>query len=91
MFEQAELNKLATVKGEILSQVSELSEGLEKKRSEVLEVRNEMWREARRAIRDFDDVADLHIFAEEVASQEMQYGETSKQLLKLRKMLKPRI
>ena len=87
MFEQAELNKLATVKGEILSQVSELSEGLEKKRSEVLEVRNEMWREARRAIRDFDDVADLHIFAEEVASQEMQYGETSKQLLKLRKML----
>ncbi|MCL1786803.1 MAG: UvrD-helicase domain-containing protein, partial [Defluviitaleaceae bacterium] len=87
MFEQAEVKKLAVVKDEILSQVNELSDGLEKKRGEVLDARNEMWREARRVIRGFDDVADLHIFAEEVASQEMQYGETSKMLLKLKKMM----
>ena len=87
MFEQYELEKLATVKEEILSQVNELGTGLAKKRDEVIESRKEMWQEARRAIRDFDDVADLYIFAEEVSSQERGYSETSKLIYKLKKMM----
>jgi DNA helicase-2/ATP-dependent DNA helicase PcrA len=87
MFEQTEINKLSTVKEIIFSQVNELGEGLNKKRAEVLDARKEMWREARRAIRDFDDVADLYLFAEEVSQQERQYSETGKQLLRLKKML----
>jgi len=87
MFEQQELNKLSTVKEEILAQVNTLGVGLAKKRDEVLASRKEMWREARRAIRDFDDVADLYIFAEEVAGNERSYEETSKLLYKLKKMM----
>jgi len=86
-FESAETQKLSTVKEVILSQVSELNEGLQKKRTEVLESRKEMWREARIAIRDFDDVADLYLFAEEVSRNEISYEATSKQLLKLKKLL----
>ncbi|MCL2285961.1 MAG: UvrD-helicase domain-containing protein [Firmicutes bacterium] len=87
MFEQSEINKLATVKETIISQVGELGEELTKKRTEVLDARKEMWREARMVIRDFDDVADLYLFAEEVSTHQRQYSETSKQLLKLKKML----
>ena len=87
MFEQAETTKIANVKEELITQVNVLGAGLEKKRDEVLGARKEMWREARRAVRDFDDVADLYIFAEEVASQERNYEETTKQLLKLKKMM----
>ena len=87
MFEQAEVTKLTNVKDEILSQVNELGTGLEKKRNEVIDSRKEMWREARRAVRDFDDIADLYIFAEEVSANERKYEETSKQLLKLKKMM----
>ena len=87
MFETAEIQKLETVKELILHQVSKYSEGLVKKRDEVLESRKEMWREARIAIRDFDDVADLYLFAEEVSRNEVVYEAASKQLLKLKKML----
>jgi len=87
MFENTEIQKLTTVKELILHQVGEYSEGLIKKRDEVLESRKEMWREARIAIRDFDDVADLYLFAEEVSRNEVVYDAASKQLLKLKKML----
>ena len=87
MFEQAEVNKLSTVTEEILSQINELSAGLSKYRDEVLTARKEMWREARIVIRDFDDVADLSIFAEEVARNENQYAGASNQIMKLKKML----
>jgi len=87
MFEKAEITKLSTVKENILSQITILGEGLSKHRTDVLEARKEMWREARIVIRDFDDVADLSIFAEEVARNENQYAESSKQIVKLKKML----
>jgi len=87
MFEPAEVKKLSVVKEEIVLQVSELSEGLSKHRDEVLRARNEMWREARMMVRDFDDVADIAIFADEVSRHHAQYGETSKQLQKLKKMM----
>jgi len=87
MFEAQETTKLTTVKEEILSQINELGGGLSKKRAEVLDVRKEMWREARIVLRDFDDVADLSIFAEEVARNEHQYAEASKQLIRLKKLL----
>jgi len=85
--DKTETTKLSTVTDLILSQINVLGEGLQKRRDEVMESRKEMWREARRAVRDFDDVADLYIFAEEVASNERSYAETSKQLLRLKKML----
>ena len=87
MFEAAEQDKLEKVKAEILSQANALGEGLDKKRQEVLASRKEMWREAKRAVRDFDDVADLHLYAEEVSTQERSYGETSKLLYKLKRMM----
>jgi DNA helicase-2/ATP-dependent DNA helicase PcrA len=46
-----------------------------------------MWREARIVLRDFDDVADLTIFAEEVARHENQYIQASEEIKKLGKML----
>ena len=87
MFETAEIQKLTTVKELIIQQVGQYSEGLVKKRDEVLESRKEMWREARIAVRDFDDVADLYLFAEEVSRNEVVYENASKQLLKLKKMM----
>jgi len=87
MFESKEIAKLTTVKEEILSQINHLGGGLQKKREEVLATRKEMWREARIVLRDFDDVADLSIFAEEVARNEQQYAEASKQIIRLKKML----
>ena len=82
-----ELTKLETVKEEILAQINVHAAGLIKRKDEVLESRKEMWRAARLVIRDFDDVADLYLHAEEVASNERSYEVTSKELLKLKKML----
>jgi len=87
MTDIAESKKIVTVKEMILSQINELGAGLTKKREEVLDVRKEMWREARIVLRDFDDVADLTIFAEEVSRHERQYAEASRQLTRLKKML----
>jgi len=87
MFDEQELIKLEVVKEEILSQINVHAEGLTKRKDEVLESRKEMWRAARLVVRDFDDVADLYLYAEEVAANERSYEETSKQLLKLKKML----
>lgn len=87
MFEENEMKKLSKVTEIILNKTEELSTGLAGKREEVLETRKEMWREARIVLRDFDDVADLTIFAEEVARHEHQYAATSKELIKLKKMM----
>ena len=87
MFEQSEILKLETVKERILQLTNILANSLSKHHKEVVDARTEMWREARIVIRDFDDVADLSIFAEEVARHERQYEESSRQLNKLKKML----
>jgi DNA helicase-2/ATP-dependent DNA helicase PcrA len=82
-----ENEKLNAVKEDILAKIAALGEGLAAKRTGVLEVRKEMWREARIVLRDFDDVADLTIFAEEVSRHERQYVESSEEIKKLGKML----
>ncbi|MCL2357070.1 MAG: UvrD-helicase domain-containing protein [Defluviitaleaceae bacterium] len=82
-----EEDKLNFVKENILAKMATLGEGLAEKRTGVLEVRKEMWREARIVLRDFDDVADLTIFAEEVARHETQYVKSSEEIKKLGKML----
>ena len=82
-----ETNKLKTVKEMLLSQITTLGEGLAAKKAGVLETRKEMWREARIVLRDFDDIADLTIFAEEVARHEVQYVQASQEMKKLGKML----
>ncbi|MCL2049507.1 MAG: UvrD-helicase domain-containing protein [Defluviitaleaceae bacterium] len=84
---QNENKKLTLVKDQIIAQAAKLGESLVTKRTDVLEVRKEMWREARIVLRDFDDVADLSIFAEEVARHERQYVEASEEIKKLGKML----
>ena len=87
MFEPEEINKLQVVTDQILAQTTALTEGLTKKRDNVLESRKEMWKEARIVLRDFDDVADLSIFVEDVARNEREYADASKELIKLKKML----
>ena len=84
---QNENEKLTLVKDNILAKISTLGESLAAKRTGVLDVRKEMWREARIVLRDFDDVADLSIFAEEVARHETQYVQASEEIKKLGKML----
>ena len=87
MIDKYEANKLADVKELILAQINTLGASLATKRAEVLETREEMWREARIVLRDFDDVADLTGFAEDLARHERQYADTSKRLTILKKML----
>jgi len=82
-----ELTKLNVVKEELITQVNKLSASLKGHKTSVLQARDEMWKEARIVIRDFDDVADLTIFADEVARHEVQYVKTSEDLKKLGKML----
>ncbi|MCL2197606.1 MAG: UvrD-helicase domain-containing protein [Defluviitaleaceae bacterium] len=82
-----ENKKLNIVKEDILAKMTKLGESLDVKRAGVLDVRKEMWREARIVLRDFDDVADLSIFAEEVARHEGQYVQASEEIKKLGKML----
>ncbi|MCL1877257.1 MAG: UvrD-helicase domain-containing protein, partial [Defluviitaleaceae bacterium] len=82
-----ERDKLTLVKENILAKMATLGESLAEKRTGVLEVRKEMWREARIVLRDFDDVADLTIFAEEVARHETQYVKASEEIKKLGKMV----
>jgi DNA helicase-2/ATP-dependent DNA helicase PcrA len=85
--DKQELSKLHNVKQVILSQAEKLAEGLSSRREEVIASRKEMWREARIVLRDFDDVADLTIFAEDVARHERQYAKHSEELGKLAKMM----
>jgi len=87
MRDEIEDKKLALVRALILQQINELAESLQARRGNLLEVRREMWKEARLLIRDFDDVADLSLYAEEVAKNERQYVETSERLSRLKKML----
>jgi DNA helicase-2/ATP-dependent DNA helicase PcrA len=84
---QSENEKLTLVKENILAKIGTLGESLAAKRTGVLDVRKEMWREARIVLRDFDDVADLTIFAEEVARHETGYVQASEEIKKLGKML----
>lgn len=87
MQDDRENKKLAAVKEMLLAKINELGTGLAAKKAGVLETRKEMWREARIVLRDFDDVADLTIFAEEVARHEVQYVQASLELKKLGKMM----
>jgi len=85
--DERENNKLSTVKEAILAQIDELGAGLLAKKADVIETRKEMWREARRAIADFDDIADISIFSEDVVRYEQQYVRVHDALKKLGKML----
>ena len=86
MLDKFESEKLSTVKSIILSKMDELSGSLDTKKADVMFHRQEMWREARVALRDFDDVADLQIFAEALAKAEEKYGNVAIELGKLAKM-----
>lgn len=87
MRDESENKNLDIVKEKILTKINGLGEVLATKRKGVLDVRKEMWREARIVLRDFDDVADLTIFTEEVARHERQYFQASEEVKKLRKLL----
>ena len=87
MQNQQEGAKLAIVKEMILTQINELSSNLANKREGVLETQKEMWREARVVLRDFDDVADLTIFTEDLSRHQQEYADTSRRLNTLKKML----
>ena len=82
-----EETKLSAVKDLIINKLNILSKTLESKKADVLESRKEMWREARIVVRDFDDAADLSIFADDVAKLEAQYADASVEITKLGKML----
>ena len=79
--------KLSYVKDIIIAKLNALGKTLESKKADVLESRKEMWREARIVVRDFDDAADLSIFADDVAKLEAQYADASVEITKLGKML----
>jgi len=81
-----ETQKLEEIRQRILTQINQVAQGLKSRRSNVIEARRSMSR-ATGIIRDFDDVALLTMFVTEVAQQEQAYGETSKQLQQLQRLL----
>ncbi|MCL2361769.1 MAG: UvrD-helicase domain-containing protein [Defluviitaleaceae bacterium] len=70
----------------ILAQINHVAQGLKSRRDNVLEARRSMSK-ATGIIRDFDDIALLTMFATEVAQVEEAYGDTSRRLQKLQRLL----
>jgi len=81
-----ESKKLADIKQLIIHQINQVADGLKARRNHVIEARRSMSR-ATGIIRDFDDVVLLTMFVTEVAQQEQAYGETSKRLQHLQRLL----
>ena len=81
-----EIIKLSNTKEFILARINELADGLLVKKTNIINAREEMWREARRVLRDFDDIADLTIFVEDAARNEKRYINESLEIKKLQKM-----
>ena len=83
---EQEQQKLAQVNDEILAQINKYSEGLRTRQEGVLEARRLMYK-ATHVVRDFDDVVLLTMYAQEVSATEIAYGETSKMLTRLQRIL----
>ena len=81
-----ETQKLSETRRRILEQINKVADGLKSRRDNVIEARRSMSK-ATGIIRDFDDVVLLTMFVTEVAQQEQAYGETSKQMQRLQRML----
>ena len=86
MHDPAETNKLALIRQYILAQINKVAQGLKTRRSNVIEARRIMSK-ATGVIRDFDDAAHLTILVTEVAQQEQAYGEISRRLHHLKRLL----
>ncbi|MCL2364610.1 MAG: UvrD-helicase domain-containing protein [Defluviitaleaceae bacterium] len=81
-----EQQKLQTVCAEILAQINKNTEGLRARREGVIEARRLMSK-ATHVVRDFDDVVLLTMYAQEVSATEVAYGETSKELARLSRIM----
>ncbi|MCL2204115.1 MAG: UvrD-helicase domain-containing protein [Defluviitaleaceae bacterium] len=86
MTQEYEARKLSVVGEEILAQINHRTEGLRARREGVLEARRLMYK-ATHVVRDFDDVALLTLYAQEVSATEAAYGETGKELARLTRIL----
>jgi DNA helicase-2/ATP-dependent DNA helicase PcrA len=78
--------KLKIVRETILEQINKNTESLRAKRDGVLEARRLMSK-ATGIIRDFDDVVLLNMYAQEISATETAYGQTSKELARLTRIL----
>jgi len=81
-----ETKKLSDTCKQIIDQINNVAKGLKSRRDNVLEARRSMSK-ATGIIRDFDDVVLLTMFVTEVAQQEQAYGETSRRLQVLQRLL----
>jgi len=81
-----EQQKLRIVCDEILAQINKNTEGLRARCEGVLEARRLMSK-ATHVVRDFDDVVLLTMYAQEVSATEVAYGETSKELARLSRIM----
>jgi len=86
MTDPKEIKKLSSIRQHILTQINKVAEGIKTRRSNVLEARRIMSK-ATGQIRDFDDVASLTTLVTEVFQQEQAYGEISKRLHHLKRLL----
>jgi len=86
MSDPKEITKLSDIRQHILAQINKVAEGLKTRRSNVIEARRIMSK-ATGVIRDFDDAAHLTILVTEVAQQEQAYGEVSKRMQHLQRLL----
>lgn len=81
-----ETKHLSDIQQNIINQINTVAEGLKSRRDNVLEARRSMSK-ATGIIRDFDDIALLTMFATEVAQVEEAYGDTSRRLQVLQRLL----
>ena len=86
MQDAQEKQKLLVVNEEILRQINKNTEGLRTRKEGVVEARRLMYK-ATHVVRDFDDVALLAMYAQEISATEAAYGETSKELQRLKRIM----
>ncbi|MCL2707745.1 MAG: AAA family ATPase [Defluviitaleaceae bacterium] len=86
-FESDELNRLGETLGLVSSYIARLEAEVAKKRGGLVEARREMWSNASRIVRDFDDAAEMSGYQAEVTARESAYAGQSQSLNNLRRML----
>jgi len=86
MNDPIEVKHLSQITEQILEQINHVAKGLKSRRENLLEARRSMAK-ATGIIRDFDDVALLTMYAGEVAQVTQAYGEISKRLKILQRLL----
>jgi len=87
MHDPSETERLTRILDLIKTQMETVSREISSIKTNVREARKSMWAQSTHLIRDFDDMVDLSAQSEYVSQNERQYGEVSRRLKNLGKLL----